>query len=103
VPARPRNTSAVEPKHITLATYRDSMAALESRYPQKTLVFWTMPPQTTGSDNTLRGAFNQQIRAYCKNNNRPLFDIADIESHTSSGSAVIESGDEGLEMAYFRH
>jgi hypothetical protein len=81
------------------ATYRDSMADLIATYPEKTFVFWTMPIQTAGADNALRSAFNQKVRAYCAEKDVPLFDIADIESHTVSGTAVTESGNEALDPA----
>lgn len=73
-------------------TYRDSMNALAAKYPAKTFVWWTMPIMTNDGDNTKRQAFNQQVRAYCAANNRPLFDLADIESHKSDQSAVTSSG-----------
>jgi hypothetical protein len=80
-------------------TYRDSMAALIATFPEKTFVFWTMPIQTSGADNALRSAFNQKVRAYCAEKDVPLFDIADIESHTVKGTAVTESGNEALDPA----
>jgi hypothetical protein len=80
-------------------TYRDSMISLASSYPSKTFVWWTMPITTDGSDNALRQAFNQRVRDYCSTNNKPLFDIADIESHTATGTAVTSAGNEALDPA----
>lgn len=81
------------------ATYRDSMVSLEATYPTKTFVWWTMPLETTGANNALRAAFNQAVRAYCAEHDRPLYDIADVESHTVDGTAVTESGNEALDPA----
>jgi hypothetical protein len=79
------------------ATYRDSMNRLASTYPQKSIVWWTMPIMTNDSDNAKRQAFNSQVRAYCNANDRPIFDIADIESHKNDGSAVANSGVEAMD------
>jgi hypothetical protein len=79
------------------ASYRDSMVALAKQYPKKVFVWWTMPIQTDDANNTKRAAFNKQVRDYCKANDLPLYDIADIESHKSDGSAVVSGGVEALD------
>lgn len=79
------------------ATYRDSMLELTATYPTKAIVWWTMPIMTDGADNAKRQSFNQQVRAYCAANDCPLFDIADIESHKSDGTAVMNGGVEALD------
>jgi hypothetical protein len=76
--------------------YRDKMQFLESTYPTKRFIWWTMPICTSGSDNSLRQTFNNLVRTYCAANNKPLFDIADIESHDSSGSTVKSEGFEAM-------
>jgi hypothetical protein len=81
------------------APYRDSMVRLAATYPSKKFVWWTMPITTGDSDNAARQTFNQQVRAYCKSNDRPLYDIADIESHKTDGTAVTASGSEALDSA----
>lgn len=63
--------------------YRDKMLLLETTYPTKRFVWWTMPIQTTG--NTARQTYNDQVRAYATANGKILFDIADIESHNAAG------------------
>ena len=80
--------------------YRDNMLALEAAYPAKKFIWWTMPICTSGSENSARQTFNNLVRAYCAANNKPLFDIADIESHDASGSAVTESGYEAMAPAW---
>ncbi|MGC4000727.1 MAG: hypothetical protein QM767_26050 [Anaeromyxobacter sp.] len=79
------------------ASYRDSMVALAKQYPTKVFVWWTMPIQTDDANNAKRAAFNKQVRDYCKANDLPLYDIADIESHESDGSAVVSGGVEALD------
>ncbi len=77
--------------------YRDSMLRLEGLYPAKRLVWWTMPLMTSGAgDNALRAAFNQQVRTYCAQHAKPLFDIAALESHDAEGRAVTEGGVEAM-------
>jgi hypothetical protein len=76
--------------------YRDAMLALEAAYPTKTFIWWTIPLMETGADNALRAAFNQQVRAYCAAHDKPLFDIADIESHDGLRLAVSSGGHEAL-------
>ena len=68
-------------------TYRDSMIALEAKYPGTTFIYWTMPLTTTGdSDEILRSQFNQNLRSWiATQNNKILFDIADIEAWSPDG------------------
>jgi hypothetical protein len=80
--------------------YRDAMLALESLYPSKKFIWWTMPVMTNGSDNSLRQAFNTQVREYCSANSKYLFDIASIESHDASGQSVTSSGSEAMYAAW---
>ncbi len=75
--------------------YRDALLGLESTYPTKTFVWWTIPLEDSG--NTARRSFNDQVRAYAAANDKPLFDIADIESHDAAGNHVVDgSGTELL-------
>jgi hypothetical protein len=78
-------------------TYRDSMVGLEASYPEKTFVWWTMPITIDDGFNPLRAEFNQAVRDYCAENDCPLFDIADIESHTAKGAEVTSGGVEALD------
>ncbi len=74
--------------------YIEAMNRAESRYPNKTIVWWTMPITTEGSEE--RDSFNRQVRAYAAANNKVLFDIADIESHGSDG--VLKRDSAGREI-----
>jgi hypothetical protein len=67
--------------------YRNSMVALEAKYPGTIFVYWTMPLTTAGnSDEALRGQFNQNLRNWISTqSNKVLFDLADIEAYSASG------------------
>lgn len=79
------------------AYYRDNMLALEAKYPTKKFVWWTMPIMTNA--DAARNAFNSAVRKYCAANNKPLYDLAAIESHKASGAAVSSKGD-AMDQAY---
>jgi hypothetical protein len=74
------------------------MVDLESKYPENVFIWWTMPLQTTGDAN--RDRYNLLIRRFCKENNRILFDIADIESHETTGALHTDGGYEAMVDAY---
>jgi hypothetical protein len=63
--------------------YRDKMLQLETGYPAKRFVWWTMPIETSG--NSARQGFNDQVRAFARANGKALFDIADVEAHNAAG------------------
>jgi len=76
---------------VSFTDYRDQMLALESKYPKKKFVWWTIPVMT--DSNAKLDAFNSAVRKYCASNKKPLFDIADIESHTSAKVLVRKKGE----------
>lgn len=78
-------------------SYRDSMLSLAEQHSDKVFVWWTMPLETQGENNSLRQAFNEQVRSYCAAHDLPLYDIADIESHTPEGDAVTVDGVEAMD------
>jgi hypothetical protein len=79
-----------------LNSYVNTLTNLEAAYPQTMFVYATMPLTTTSySYGTLdtgaptlywRSVYNDSLRAWCRANNRVLFDIADIEAHDTSGN-----------------
>lgn len=75
---------------------RDNMEMLEAKYKDKYFVWWTVPLTQIGQICT--DTLNYFIREYCKNNNKILFDIADIECHDTLGNLVTNSY--GLEKAF---
>jgi MYXO-CTERM domain-containing protein len=80
--------------------YRDSMVGLAAAHPAKTLVWFTIPLEETGTSNSARATFNASVRAYASTHDIVLFDLADIESHTSGGTAVTSGGYESLAHEY---
>ncbi len=57
--------------------YLDNMARLESEYPHVTFIYTTGNAQSEENQN--RFDRNEQIRAYCRENNKVLFDFADLD------------------------
>ncbi len=57
------------------------MEALETEYPDVKFVYMTGHLEGLGPDGSLFAA-NQEIRDYCMNNNKILFDFADIEKYS---------------------
>lgn len=58
---------------------------LEADYPQKQMVYWTTSlARTVGTAEST--SFNSQMRNWTVQNNKVLFDLADIESHRPDGS-----------------
>jgi len=57
--------------------YLDNMTQLENEFPHVTFVYMTGNAQSEENEN--RYARNEQIRAYCRQNNKILFDFADLD------------------------
>lgn len=75
---------------------RTNMEKLESKYPEKLFIWWTIPLTQVGMHCT--DTLNFLIRKYCRDNNKVLFDIADIEAWDTNGQHVISPA--GYEMAF---
>jgi hypothetical protein len=71
-------------------SYRDTMLQLESSYPDKTFVWWTMPLKNDWSRIPnwceIVQDYNANVRQFALENDKILFDIADIESHDPNGN-----------------
>ena len=63
-----------------ISKYLDAMAGLEKDYPKVKFVYMTGHLDGSGNDGNLHRR-NEQIRAYCRANNKFLYDFADIESY----------------------
>ena len=64
--------------------------ALESRYPNKTFVYWTTSlARTIGTAEAQ--SFNDQMRAWARANHKILIDVAAIESHSPSGAPCVNA------------
>ncbi len=75
------------------------MEQLEADYPDKTFVWWTIPLTRDGQRGT--DVFNAQMRAYCVDHQRVLFDIADIECHDPNGVKLVHAqGNEVISQGY---
>jgi hypothetical protein len=63
-----------------VAAYCDSMSMLEAEFPGVTFVYMTGNAQSTGDRGYNRHLRNEQIRRYCEENKKVLFDFADLDS-----------------------
>ena len=67
-----------------IVTYLSLMTSLENSFPSVKFVYMTGHLDGTGLDGNLNQR-NEQIRRYCRNNNKILYDFADIESYCPDG------------------
>lgn len=65
--------------------YLDPMNQLENDYPHVTFVYMTGHADGSGEPGNLHQR-NRQIRQYCQNNNKVLFDFYDIECYDPDGN-----------------
>jgi hypothetical protein len=72
-----------------IQTYLDLMASLEITFPNVKFVYMTGHLDGSGADGNLNQR-NQQIRRYCRNNNKILYDFADIESYDPDGNFYLD-------------
>lgn len=71
--------------------YLTNMTTLENEYPQVTFVYMTGHLDGTGSSGTLHQN-NNQIRDYCIDNQKILYDFADIERYDPDGNDYLDLG-----------
>ncbi|MBN1414618.1 MAG: Ig-like domain-containing protein [Bacteroidales bacterium] len=64
--------------------YLNLMSQLETEYPKVRFVYMTGPLNGTGPFENLN-IRNEQIRTFCRNQNKILYDFADIESYDPDG------------------
>lgn len=67
-----------------IAMYLDTMNQLEDEYPGVTFVYMTGHLDGSGAGGTVNQR-NEQIRTYCRANDKILYDFADIESYDPDG------------------
>jgi hypothetical protein len=78
---------------------RSRMEQLETDYPDKTLVWWTIPLTRDGQAGT--DVFNAQVRSYCAAHHKILFDVADVECHDPDGTKLTNGqGNEVISQNY---
>ena len=97
----------VDGSNQDFAYYRDHMLELERTYPNKIFIWSTSAlwndPGSACQDNGFNSCkniyeFNRQVRVYANANNKPLYDMADIES---DGGVCQIAGYEGLCTQYY--
>lgn len=71
--------------------YLQEMTKLELQYPNVIFIYMTGHLNGSGVDGNLN-IRNNQIREYCRANNKVLFDFANIESFDPDGNSVLERG-----------
>ncbi|MFH1012075.1 MAG: hypothetical protein V1784_12695 [bacterium] len=72
-------------------TYLTLMSQLEADFDSVTFVYMTGHLDGTGESGSLHQR-NEQIRQYCRDNNKVLFDFADIESYDPDGNYYLPLG-----------
>ncbi|HVO74559.1 MAG TPA: T9SS type A sorting domain-containing protein [Ignavibacteriaceae bacterium] len=72
-----------------ITTYLNLMTALEDSFPSIKFVYMTGHLDGSGVDGDLNQR-NEQIRRYCRNNNKILYDFADIESYDPDGNYYLD-------------
>ena len=76
-----------------------ALLQLEAAYPDKTIIWWTIPLTSGGNPGADR--FNELVRQYAREHGKVLFDIADIEAHDPDGNYLTNpAGDEILFAGY---
>jgi hypothetical protein len=69
-------------------SYLQTMSQLELLYPGVTFVYMTGNAQSIGADGYNRYLRNEQIRQYCRDNNKVLFDFADLDAWYNGDQAT---------------
>lgn len=90
--------------NVEQSYYINKMLALEAQYPGKIFIWatsalWRDPGTSCGTIfNSCEAIaeFNRQVRAYANAHNKPLYDVADIESHDRNGNPCTVQGYEGM-------
>lgn len=72
-----------------ITSYLSKMTALEESYSNVTFIYMTGHLDGTGLTGTLN-LNNERIRDYCINNDKVLFDFADIESYDPDGNYYLD-------------
>ncbi len=71
--------------------YLNTMNSLEEEFPNVIFIYMTGHLDGSGEQGNLHQR-NEQIRRYCRENNKVLFDFADIESYDPDGNYFLDKG-----------
>jgi uncharacterized repeat protein (TIGR01451 family) len=74
-----------------IETYLTLMSELEAEFPLVSFVYMTGHLDGSGEDGNLNRR-NNQIRQFCRENGKVLFDFADIESYDPDGFTYVDLG-----------
>jgi hypothetical protein len=74
-----------------IQTYLNLMNQLETDFPAIKFVYMTGHLNGTGVNGNVNQR-NEQIRTFCRDNNKILFDFADIESYDPDGKYFLDKG-----------
>lgn len=74
-----------------IQNYLDALDQLQAEFPEMEFIYMTGHLDGSGSSGTLHRN-NERIRDYCRDNNKILFDFADIERYTPDGVDLLDSG-----------
>ena len=75
----------------SIQTYLDNLDTLENEYVNMRFIYMTGHTDGTGTNGTLN-INNNMIRQYVSDNNKVLFDFADIESYDPGGTLHADTG-----------
>lgn len=75
-----------------VAGYLAALNALEAEFPEVTFIYMTGTARANGEVGWNRHQRNEQIREYCRSNNKVLFDFADIECWYGGAQATDSYG-----------
>ena len=75
----------------TTQQYLNTLNQFETEHPEMRFIYMTGHADGTGVSGNLNTR-NEQIRNYCRANNKILFDFADIESYDPSGNSYLSLG-----------
>ncbi|OIP43224.1 MAG: hypothetical protein AUK25_01920 [Desulfobacteraceae bacterium CG2_30_51_40] len=86
-----------------IQSYLDTLDGFEANYPAMRFIYMTGHLDGTGSTGTLH-IHNEQIRSYCRANNKVLFDFADIERYDPDGEDFLDRGaTDGCDYDDYQH
>jgi len=76
--------------------YLSAMERFEQDYPNVTLVYFTGNAQATGAEGFNRHTRNEQIREFCRQNDKVLYDFADLDSWYNSEQATYNYNNQAI-------